>query len=220
MNRRQFIAALTAAGVRYSRASTASAPLPVHYAKASPYAAALRFVEPGRDEFAGEKAAMELEARLRREFAASLGRFYALPGDRVRYELKSPGEYRTGVWRMPDRKPIWENLARSPRPLFRDVTEHVFGKENSFREQLVPGNPYWRARLDSACGIDVYGNQGISVADIDGDGADEIYVCQPGGLPNRLYKIRGDGTAEDITGPSGLGVLDETTCALFADFTN
>ena len=45
-------------------------------------------------------------------------------------------------------------------------------------------------------------------------------MCQPGGLPNRLYKIRGDGTAEDITERSGLGVLDETTCALFADFGN
>ena len=90
----------------------------------------------------------------------------------------------------------------------------------SFREQLIPGNPYWRARLDSACGIDVYGNQGIAVADIDNDGVDEIYVCQPGGLPNRLYKIRADGTAEDITERSGLGVLDETTCALFADFRN
>ena len=58
------------------------------------------------------------------------------------------------------------------------------------------------------------------MADIDNDGVDEIYVCQPGGLPNRLYKIRADGTAADITERSGLGVLDETTCALFADFNN
>ena len=220
MNRRQFIAALSAAGLRFSKASAASAPFPVHYAKPNPYAAALRFVEPGNDEFANEKAAIELEARLRQEFAASPARFYALPEERVRYEIESPGEYRTGVWQMPDRKVIWENSAQSPQPFFRDVTQHVFGSVPSFRDQLLPGNPYWRARLDSASGIDVYGNQGISVADIDGDGIDEIYVCQPGGLPNRLYKIRADGTSQDITERSGLGVLDETTCALFADFSN
>ena len=122
------------------------------------------------------------------------------------------------MWHLPDYQAVSESTVSAPRPYFRDVTEHVFGGAASFREQLLPGNPYWRARLDSACGIDVYGNQGIAAADIDNDGVDEIYVCQPGGLPNRLYKIRDDGTAVDITERSGLGVLDETTCALFADF--
>ncbi len=138
----------------------------------------------------------------------------------MRYEIKTASEYHTGVWQLPDFRPVSENVVASPKPYFRDVTEHLFGGVESFREQLIPGNPYWRARLDSACGIDVYGNQGIAVADIDNDGMDEIYVCQPGGLPNRLYKIRADGTAEDITERSGLGVLDETTCAIFADFNN
>ncbi len=237
MTRREFIAAVGAAGLMPSQASAAT-PFPVHYAKPNPYAAALRFVEPGNDEFAGEKDAVELGARLERIFAGKetappgLGawvsrraeiraaRFYALPDRQVRYEIKLDTAYHTGVWQRPDYKVVAERSVSSPKPFFRDVTEHVFGAVGSFREQLIPGNPYWRARLDSACGIDVYGNQGIAVADIDNDGVDEIYVCQPGGLPNRLYKIRGDGTAEDITERSGLGVLDETTCALFADFRN
>ena len=41
-----------------------------------------------------------------------------------------------------------------------------------------------------------------------------------GGLPNRLYKNRGDGTFDDITDHAGVGVLDTTSCALFADFRN
>jgi tetratricopeptide (TPR) repeat protein len=210
----------------------------VHYARPNPYDAVLRFVEPGSDEFKGEKDAVELEARMERIFAgreaAPAGlhawmarraeivsaQFYALPDALVRYEIKAATEYHTGVWQLPDFKVVTEGSVASARPYFRDVTGHVFGGVESFREQLLAGNPYWRAKLDSACGIDVYGNQGIAVADIDNDGVDEIYVCQPGGLPNRLYKIRADGAAEDITELSGLGVLDETNCALFADFTN
>ena len=40
------------------------------------------------------------------------------------------------------------------------------------------------------------------------------------GLPNRLYRNRGDGTFEDVTGKSGVDVLDNTACALFADLRN
>ena len=76
------------------------------------------------------------------------------------------------------------------------------------------------ARLDGACGIDVYGNNGVAVGDFDNDGFDDLYVCQPAGLPNRLYRNRGDGTFEDVTEQSGVDVLDDTACALFADFEN
>ena len=74
--------------------------------------------------------------------------------------------------------------------------------------------------LTALRGIDIYGHNGVSVADIDDDGFDDLYVCQPAGLPNRLYRNRGDGTFEDITESSGLGILENTACALFADFNN
>jgi tetratricopeptide (TPR) repeat protein len=228
MTRREFLATLSAAGLLPGNAS-ASTPFAVRYAQPNPYDAVLRYIDPSSDEFQCEKDAAEIEARLqrsglpawaarRREIRAA--RYYALPESRVRFEIKTGTAYHTGICRLPDLTVVSEHTVTSPKPYFRDVTGHVFGAVNSFREQLVPGNPYWRARLDSACGIDVYGSQGIAVGDIDNDGADEIYVCQPGGLPNRLYRIRAGGTAEDITEHSGLGVLDETACALFADFRN
>ncbi len=111
-------------------------------------------------------------------------------------------------------------LAANPKPRFSDATDYVFGNVPSFRQQLSKGISYWRARMDAACGIDVYGSQGIAVGDIDGDGADEVYVCQPGGLPNRLYRFRSDGTADDITEASGTGILDDTSSALFIDTRN
>ena len=76
MTRREFVAAVSAAGLRPSTAS-ASAPFPVRYARPAPYNAALKFIDPGSDEFTGERAAAEFEARLERMFA---GREAAPPG--------------------------------------------------------------------------------------------------------------------------------------------
>ena len=42
---------------------------------------------------------------------------------------------------------------------------------------------YWRTVLDVACGIDIYGHNGVSVGDIDNDGFDDLYICQPAGFP-------------------------------------
>jgi Flp pilus assembly protein TadD len=184
-------------------------------------------------EFAAEQG--EFQENLRR-WVASLGevqsaRYFVLGSNRVRYEIASRSrgtlEYRVGLWRqvwtegkLAEFEPLEETLARSTEPLFADVTAARFGTEESFQKQLLYGVPYWRSRIDSASGIDVYGQNGIAVGDIDNDGWDEVYVCQPGGLPNRLYKRRTDGTFEDITGRAGVGLLDNTACALFVDFRN
>lgn len=103
---------------------------------------------------------------------------------------------------------------------FLDVTAQALGATESYKSQILRGVDDWRTVLDGACGIDVYGNNGLAAGDFDNDGFDDLYVCQPAGLPNRLYRNRGDGTLEDVTEKSGLGVLDATACALFADFEN
>jgi tetratricopeptide (TPR) repeat protein len=97
---------------------------------------------------------------------------------------------------------------------FADVTGTVLDCE-----QLSRGIPYWMARLDAATGIDIYGNNGIAVGDIDGDGRDEVYVCQPAGLPNKLFQWR-DGRLVDITAAAGVDLLDDTSSALFLDLRN
>ncbi len=158
--------------------------------------------------------------------------FYPLPGDQVRFEIAGQDQngrlvYRTGRWQIKWQNgqlvefvPLEEHVATSPKPWFKDVTSAAFLDAPSFREQLAYGVPYWRARLDPASGIDLYGSNGISVGDIDGDGVDEIHVCQPGGLPNRLYKFNPDGLLTDITEQWGVGILDDTSSALFLDLRN
>ena len=103
---------------------------------------------------------------------------------------------------------------------FLDVTTQALGHNKSYQQQLLRGTDYWRTTLDGASGIDVYANNGVAAGDYDNDGFDDFYVCQPAGLPNRLYRNRGDGTFEDVTEKAGVAVLDNTACALFADFDN
>ncbi len=113
-----------------------------------------------------------------------------------------------------------ETICRAATPIFVDITSRALAGVESYRSQLLHGADYWRTILDGAVGVDVYGNNGVAAGDFDNDGFDDLYVCQPAGLPNRLYRNRGDGTFEDVTEKAGVGVLDGTACALFADFQN
>ncbi len=155
----------------------------------------------------------------------------------IRYDVvivRSDGrrEERVGSWRtewtraesQPWKARAWhaeeETICIAQSPVFIDVTEHALGAVGSYKSQLLHGADYWRTVLDGAIGVDVYGNNGIAAGDFDNDGFDDLYICQPAGLPNRLYRNRGDGTFEDVTEKAGVGVLDKTACALFADFQN
>ncbi len=131
------------------------------------------------------------------------------------WERLASGEMRLLKWHVLD-----EERSRTSVPVFQDITVHSFGDNPSYAHQLIPGVDDWRSVLDGASGIDIYGHNGISVADVDGDGLDDIYVCQPAGLPNRLFRNRGDGKFEDITDSAGVGVLEYSACALFADVDN
>jgi tetratricopeptide (TPR) repeat protein len=133
----------------------------------------------------------------------------------LQWEMHPSTEIRLRQWRVLD-----EERARVSVPVFQDITSHAFAGNISYAAQLIPGIDHWRTVLDGASGIDIYGHNGVSVADIDGDGLDDVYICQPAGLPNRLFRNRGDGTFEDITDSAGVGILENTACALFADIEN
>jgi len=126
----------------------------------------------------------------------------------------------SGAWQVVRWEASAETVSRAHQPIFVDVTAQALGQTESYRNQMLRGVDHWRTVLDGACGIDVYGNNGVAAGDIDNDGFDDLYICQPAGLPNRLYRNRGDGTFEDVTEKGGVGVLDATACALFADFEN
>ena len=154
----------------------------------------------------------------------------------VRYDLVGPGRQAwrveaLGSWRIRWRRErdAWratewsasEQLrSRAPAPVFAEVTQAALGGNESFRRQLSADFDSWVATIDSVLARDSNGHHGVSVGDADGDGQDDLYVAQPGGLPNRLYRAKGDGTFEDVTERAGLGVLDDTASSLFADVDN
>ncbi len=105
-------------------------------------------------------------------------------------------------------------------PLFRDCSAWVFVDAPSFRQHLVFSQAYWRQRIEAFHVIEKSAQNGLAIGDVNGDGLDDVYVCQPGGLPNRLYLHQPDGSVRDVSAASGADILDNTRSALLVDFDN
>src|SRR6478672_588230 len=153
-------------------------------------------------------------------------RYDIVGGGKDMYRVEHVGEWDLNWRRNPSGWQIvrWvatsHVVSRARHPIFNEVTASALGRNDSFRRQLTIALDPWMATFDSVLTRDSNGHHGISVGDADGDGLDDLYVAQPAGLPNRLYRNRGDSTFDDITDQAGVGVLDDTAESLFADVDN
>ncbi len=111
-------------------------------------------------------------------------------------------------------------ISSSTHHVFSDCTEAALGGNTSFKEQLMRGHGDWTSRVENRLGVGIGGYYGLSLGDCNGDGLDDVYVCQPGGLPNRLYVHARDGTVTDRSAWAGVDWLDRTNSALFVDLDN
>ena len=105
-------------------------------------------------------------------------------------------------------------------PMFSDCTEAVLGDLPCFKSQLVPGMDQWLHVLEIQYHINIGGWEGIAISDVNGDGLDDVYLSQPGGLPNRLFIQNGDGTCRDASAESGTDWLNQSHASVFGDFDN
>lgn len=113
----------------------------------------------------------------------------------------------------------YEEVIPKSTPRFIEYTEALLGTNASYRDQLRFGADHWYGNLDVAFGIH-QGNQGLAVGDANGDGREDLFVCQPAGLPCLFYLQQSDGTLKDVTKEAGLDWLDVARSALFLDFDN
>ncbi|HJP00345.1 MAG TPA: VCBS repeat-containing protein [Planctomycetota bacterium] len=102
-------------------------------------------------------------------------------------------------------------------PMFADCALSALGSQPAFREQLAHGVEYWGGRMDAALELSSLGHQGVAVGDVDGDGLEDVYLPQPGGLPNLLFLRRADGSAVERARAGGVDYLDLSTSALLID---
>jgi hypothetical protein len=108
-------------------------------------------------------------------------------------------------------------LRSTGRPLFADYTASVLGDSDCYREQLLLGTNHWMRRIPGPFSA---GLNGIAVGDVNGDGLEDIYVCQMGGLPNRLLVQQPDGTLLDVSRQWGVDWLADSRGALLVDLDN
>ncbi|MFC1759011.1 FG-GAP repeat domain-containing protein, partial [Planctomycetota bacterium] len=103
---------------------------------------------------------------------------------------------------------------------FADCTASILAGNDSYRNQLLRGTDYWRSRFPRNFGLDVVANHGLAIGDVNGDHLEDIYLCQQGGLPNRLYLQQPDGTLLDASAESGANWMDYSPSALLIDLDN
>ena len=111
-------------------------------------------------------------------------------------------------------------LGKRPEPWFSDCSEAAFGKNRSFASELGFGMHHWLQRVGRVNGMLYFHRHGIAVGDANGDGRDDLFLCQPAGLPNKLFLNQEDGRAIDVSRDFGVDWLDNTASALFVDLDN
>ena len=104
--------------------------------------------------------------------------------------------------------------------LFSDCTEAVMGATPAYSEQVTRSLVHWLPRLGRYSGGSLLGPHGLAVGDVNGDGLEDLYVCDTGNLPNRLYLQNADGTVSDVSGQSGVDWLEHSLSALLIDLDN
>lgn len=114
----------------------------------------------------------------------------------------------------------FEEVGQVGKRLFSDVTASALGKNPSYHNQLLRSTDHWRLRLPRDFGLDAAANHGLAIGDVNGDGLEDLYLCQQGGLPNLLYLQNPDGTLTDFSAESKTDWMDYCAAAIFIDLDN
>ncbi len=101
--------------------------------------------------------------------------------------------------------------------LFTDCAGSVLRNSPSTVQSLSFGLDQWAKRIPW---LDVTGDNGLAIGDINNDGMDDVYVCQPHAMPNLLLRQNADGTADEIALDAAVNLYDDSKAALLIDIDN
>ncbi|MCP3977950.1 MAG: tetratricopeptide repeat protein [bacterium] len=114
-----------------------------------------------------------------------------------------------------------EILTRLPGgSLYRDFTDSALRNAPASAAQGFHGLLHWAERISRMENVSIYGHSGIAVGDVNGDGLEDLYVCDDGGLPNRLLVQNEDGSLRDVSAEAGVDWMERSFAALFVDLDN
>ncbi len=147
---------------------------------------------------------------------------------RTRVELHGPShEINTTwecVWQSDQlsglRVLAYETMSTKDGPLFVDVTRSVLTNSPRTDALIDHGIEYWNERITRYGDMYLTGHHGLAIGDVNGDGLEDVYVCDGGSLPNQLYIQQVDGTAKDMASASGVDFLEDSRGALLVDLDN
>ena len=157
--------------------------------------------------------------------------YFQLVGETPRGRIQQTATWRCRwLWRESDSAPLLESIdvedyeeviaAAGTGEIFSDKTEALLADNASLHGALLEGIDDWRAELQVDFGVGLHGHHGIAIGDVNADGREDIYICQPGGLPNKLLVQNADGTLSDRSAESGTDWLDRSWGALLLDLDN
>jgi hypothetical protein len=106
------------------------------------------------------------------------------------------------------------------KSIFVDCTQAALAGCDSFSRTMRRSSLQWSRELDLSFGSQIVDVRGLAIGDVNGDGLEDLYVCQQGGLPNRLLIARPGGVVDDVSAWGNVDWLDATYCALFVDLDN
>ncbi len=124
----------------------------------------------------------------------------------------TPGEWRIRRIRLTE-----GTIVDSPSMQFRERTEAIITNSELWETQLSKGVDHWYGNIDAVGELNQLGHQGIAIADVNGDGLEDLYVAMGEGVPNKLLVRQADGTVRDESAQAGVDWLDTTRGVLFVD---
>jgi len=110
--------------------------------------------------------------------------------------------------------------AGSDGALFAECTPAVLDANDCYEPQILRGFNHWLQTSQRRRHLFRLGTPGIAVSDVDGDGREDLYLCQEVGLPNRLFLHQEDNRLIDVSKEWGVDWLHDSRCPLFFDWDN